>query len=103
MTNGDGIFADQNLFNQESDDSLAFNDTKGFRSATQASQESCEGFCQSQEDSAIVSLIGDCLQLSPECLLALTQPRHAIAQLLDRQELFLIGVEQSFHAFANLG
>ena len=46
MTNGDGVFADQNFFNQESYDSLAFNDTKGFRSAAQACQESCESFCQ---------------------------------------------------------
>ena len=103
MTNGDGIFANQNLFNQESYDSLAFRDTKGFRSAAQASQESREGFCQAQEDSTIVSLIGDRLQFSPECLLALTQPRHALAQLLDRQKFFLIGVEQSFHGIANLG
>jgi hypothetical protein len=77
VTNGDGILADQNLFNQESDDSLAFHDTKGFRSAAQASQESREGFCQAQEDSTIVSLIGNRLQLSPECVFALTQHRHA--------------------------
>jgi 7-keto-8-aminopelargonate synthetase-like enzyme len=44
VTNGDGVFADQNLFNQESYDYLAFNDTKRFRRAAQASKECCEGF-----------------------------------------------------------
>src|SRR6266566_8862273 len=43
------------------------------------------------------------LELSTECSLALTQPRHALAQLLDRQESFLIGIEKSFDTFADLG
>src|SRR5260370_9918807 len=63
VTNGDGIFADQNVFNQESHDSLAFDDTNGFGSAAQASKECCEGFCQAQECSPIVGLVGDRLQL----------------------------------------
>src|SRR5258708_9136249 len=46
VTNGDGIFADQNVFNQESHDSLAFDDTKCFSSVAQASKACCEGFCQ---------------------------------------------------------
>jgi hypothetical protein len=103
VTNGDGIFADQNVFNQESHDSLAFDDTKRFSSAAQASKECGEGFCQAQKCSAIVGPVGDRLQLSTECLLALTQHRHALTQLLDRQESFLIGVEQSFDTFANMG
>ena len=103
MTNSDGIFADQNLFNQESHDFLTFHHTKGFRSTAQASKECCEGFCQAQECSAIVGLVGDRLQLSTECLLALTQHRHALTQLIDRQEFFLIGVEQSFDTFAHMG
>jgi hypothetical protein len=79
MTNSSGIFADQNLSNQESHDFLAFNHTKGFRSTAQASKECCEGFCQAQESSAVVGLVGDRLQLSTECLL---QHRHALTQLM---------------------
>ena len=37
MTNGKGIVSDQNVFNQEPHDSLAFNDTECFSSAAQAS------------------------------------------------------------------
>src|SRR6266487_6104103 len=102
VTNGDGIFAEQNVFNQESHDSLAFDDTKRFGSAAQASKECCEGFCQAQECSAIVGLVGNRLQLSTECLLALAQHKHAVTQLLDRQQFFLIGVKKSFNTFANM-
>src|SRR5207302_2766903 len=52
--------------------------------------------------SAIVGLVGNRLQLSTECLLALAQHRHALTQLLDRQQFFLIGVKKSFNTFANM-
>jgi RNA-directed DNA polymerase len=45
VTNGDGILADQNFFNQQSNDFLAFYDTKTFGSTVQASKECCESFC----------------------------------------------------------
>jgi len=103
VTNGNGILGDQNVFNQESHDFLAFNDTKRFRRTAQASKECGEGFCQAQECGAIIDLVGDRLQLSTECLLALTQSRHAFTQLLNRQESFLVCGEKSFDTFANLG
>jgi hypothetical protein len=59
VTNSDGIFTDQNFFNQESHDSLAFDDTKRFGGAAQASKECGKGFCQAQESSAIVGLVND--------------------------------------------
>jgi hypothetical protein len=102
VTNGHGILANQNVFNQESHDFLAFNDTKRFRRAAQASKECCESLCQAQECSAIISLVGNRLQLSTECLLAMTQCRHTFTQLLKRQEFFLISGEKSFDTFANM-
>ena len=45
MANGDGILADQNFFNQQSHDFLAFNDSESFCSTAQASKECCESFC----------------------------------------------------------
>jgi hypothetical protein len=103
VTNGDGILADQNVFDQKSHDSLTFKDTKCFRGAAQVSQECGEGFFQTQEGCAVVRLVGDRLQLSTECLLALTQPRHALTQLLKRQGSFLIGGEKSFDTFLGMG
>ena len=103
VTNGDGIVADQDVFNQQSHDFLAFNDTKRFRGAAQASKECCESFRQAQEYGTIIGLVSDRLQLSTECLLAMTQCRHTFTQLLKRQEFFLIGGEKSFDTFANMG
>jgi hypothetical protein len=103
VTNGNGIFADQNVFNQESHDFLAFDDSKRFSGAAQPSKECGEGFCQAHESSAIVGLVGDRLELGTECLLSLTKHRHALTQLLDRHESFLVGIEQSFHILANMG
>src|SRR5438067_4980765 len=103
VTNGDGIVADQDVFNQQSHDFLAFNDTKRFRGAAQASKECCESFRQAQEYGTIIGLVSDRLQLSTECLLAMTQCRHTFTQLLKRQESFLIGGEKPFDTFANMG
>ena len=55
-----------------------------------------------EEGCPIVGLVSDRLQLSTKHLFTLAQRRHALAQLLDRQECFLVGVEKSFHAFANM-
>ena len=103
MTNGDGILADQNVLNQQAHDFLAFNDTKRFRRAAQASKECGESLCQAQECGAIIGLIGDRLQLGTEYLLAMAHCGHALTQLLERQESFLIGGEESFDTFAHLG
>ncbi|HME70514.1 MAG TPA: hypothetical protein VKM54_11695 [Myxococcota bacterium] len=46
-----------------------------------------------------MGLVGDRLQLGAQRLLALAQRGHALPQLLDRQELFLISVEQPLDAF----
>ena len=72
VTNGDGIFCHQNVLNQKPYDSLALSDAQRFRGTAQASQECCEGLCETQECSLIVGLVGDRLELSTGCLLALT-------------------------------
>ena len=66
MTNHNRIFADQNVFNQQSHNFLTFNDAKRFCSAAQAGKKSREGFCQAQECGTIIGLISDRLQLSTE-------------------------------------
>jgi hypothetical protein len=45
-------------------------------------------------------LVGDRLQLGTRRLLSLPQRRHSLAQLLQRYELFLIGIEKPFDALA---
>jgi hypothetical protein len=102
VTNGDGVVPHQNVFNHEPQNALALSDTKRFGGTTQASEECCEGLGQSQECSPVVGLVGDRLQLSAKRLFALAQHRHALPQLFDRQESFLVGVKKSFDAFANM-
>jgi hypothetical protein len=103
VTNRNRIFADQNVFDQQPDNFLTFNDAKRLCSTAQADKKWREGFCQAQECGTIIGLISDRLQLSTECLLALTQHRHALTQLFDRQEFFLVCVEKSFDTFADMG
>jgi hypothetical protein len=103
VTNRNRIFAHQNVFHQQSHDFLTFHDAKRLCSAAQAGKKCDEGFCQAQECGTIIRLIRDRLQLGTECLLALTQHRHALTQLFDRQESFLVCVEKSFDTFAYMG
>src|ERR1700730_15982347 len=102
VTNGDGVVPHQDVFDHEPYDSLALRDIKRLSSTAQACEERRESLRQSQEGRPIVGLVSDRLQLSTKRLLTLTQRGHALAQLLDRQECFLVGVEKSFHAFANM-
>jgi len=102
MANGDGVVPQQDVFNHEAYDSLALSDVKRFSSTAQASEECGESLGQAQECGPIVGLVSDRLQLSTERPFTLAQRRHALAQLLDRQESFLVRVKKSFDAFANM-
>jgi len=102
VANGDGVVPHQNVFDHEPYDSLALCDIKRLSSTAQAGEERRESLRQSQEGCPIVGLVSDRLQLSTKRLFPLAQRRHALAQLLDRQECFLVGIEKSFHAFANM-
>jgi hypothetical protein len=103
VTNRNRIFADQNVFNQQADEFLTFNDAKRLCGAPQAGKKCREGFCQAQECGTIIGLVSDRLQLGGACLLALSQHGHALTQLFDRQESFLVCVEKSFDTFADMG
>src|SRR6266446_9565345 len=102
VTNGDGVVPHQDVFDHEPDDSLALRDIKRLSGTAQACEERRESLRQSQEGCPIVGLVSDRLQFSTKGLFTLAQRRHSFAQLLDRQECFLVGVEKSFHAFANM-
>src|SRR5215471_9566080 len=102
MANGDGVLPYQNVFDHESYDSLTLADAERLCGTTQAREECCDGFCQAQEYFPIVGLVSDRLQLAAKRLLALTQCRHALTQLLDRQQSFLVGVDESVDAITNI-
>ena len=97
----DAVIADQDFLNHQTHDSLPFDDIKSIGGTAQTPEERREGFCEAQERRAVVGLIGDGLQLGAQRLLALSQRGHALAQLFDRQEILLIGVEKSLDALAD--
>jgi len=97
----DSVVAYQNLLDDKTHDALALDDIKRVRGAAQSGEERGESLCQAQERSAIVSLVGDCLQLGAQPFFAPAQRGHSLAQLLERYELFLIGVEESFDTLAH--
>lgn len=101
MADNDGVVADQNLLDDEAHDSLALDDVKRIGGAAQSCEERRKGLCQAQEHGAVVGLVGDRLQLGAQCVLPLAQRRHALTQLLERDEFFLIGAEQPFDAVGN--
>ena len=94
MPDDDRVVADEDVLDDETHDSLALDDVKRVGGAAQTTEERREGFCKAQERGAIGGLVSDRLQLGAQRLLALPQRRHALAQLLERQEFLLIGVEQ---------
>ena len=98
MPNHDSVVADENVLDDQAHDALALDDVKRVGGAAQSGEERRESLGQAQERSAIGSLVGDRLQLGAQRLFALPQRGHALAQLLERQELLLIGVEKSFDA-----
>jgi hypothetical protein len=71
MANGDGVVSDQDVFHNESNDSLTLNDTQRISSPVQAVEKRREGLREAKEGRPIIGLVSDCLQLSTERLFAL--------------------------------
>src|SRR5579863_4258098 len=101
MPNDDCIVADEHLLDDETDDALPFQDVERVGRVTQSCEECRERLGQAQEHGAVAGLIGDGLQLGAHDLLPLAQRGHALAQLLERQQLFLVGVENALYAVSN--
>lgn len=101
MSDHDTVVANQNLLDDQTHDALPFNDIERIGGTAQSSQEGREGFGQTQQSGPIIGLVGDRLQFGAQRLFPVAQRRHAIAQLFERYELFLIGVDHPFDALAN--
>jgi hypothetical protein len=69
----DSIVANEDVLDDEAHDSLALNDVERVSSAAQTAEERRESLGKAQERGAIASLVGDRLQLSPQCLFTLPQ------------------------------
>src|SRR5450631_2701609 len=103
VPNEDGVITDQYLLDDEAHDALPLEGVECISGAAQPRQERGERLCQSHEHGAITGLIGDRLQLGAQRFLTIAQRRHALAQLLEREEIFLVGAQQSLGTFADAG
>ena len=101
MPDDDTVLTNEDVLDDETHDSLAFDDVKRVGGAAQPAEERREGFCKAQERGAISDAVSDRLQLGAQRLFTLPQRRHAFPQLLERQEFLLIGGDKSFDAFAD--
>src|SRR4051812_47481526 len=103
MANCDCVMSYQDVFHYEPNDSLALSGTQRISGTAQAGEENRKGLCQSQERRPIVCLVGNRLQLGAKGLFTLAQGRHALTQLIDRYERFLVSAEKPLDALANMG
>jgi hypothetical protein len=71
MANRDRVVSYQDVFYNQSDDSLSLSDTQRTSSAAQTLKEPSKILRQPQKDCPIISLVGDCLQLSMKRLFTL--------------------------------
>src|SRR5438552_13402894 len=60
VSNNEAVIADQNVLDDESHDSLPFDDIERVGRVSQSCQKFCESLRQAQEHGAVVGLVGDC-------------------------------------------
>ncbi len=101
MANHDRVIADEHLLDEQAHEALPLQDVQRIRRRPQPGKKRRECFREAQIHRPLARLIGDRLQLGAQRLLALTQRRHPLAQLLERQEVFLIGGEYPLDALAH--
>src|SRR5260370_41809448 len=89
----DSIVADQDLPDQQSDHALTLDYVESFGRRAQTGEQRGQRFSETQIGGAVGRLVCDRLQLGAGRVLAPTQLGHAVAQLVERKKLFLVGGE----------
>src|SRR5437870_10622903 len=89
----DSVVADQDLLDQQSDHALTLDYVESFRGQAQPGEKRGQHFSETQIGGAVGRLICDRLQLNAGRVLTPTQLGHAVAQLIERKKVFLVGGE----------
>src|SRR5712691_2798092 len=97
----DRVIADEYLLDEQAHEALSLEDVQRVRRHPHPGEKRRERFCEAQIRRPLARLIGDRLPLGAQRLLALTQRRHPLAQLLKRQEVLLIGGQDPLDALAH--
>ena len=95
MTDSDVVVAEQDLAHDESDDLLALLNRESRGVVGEAGAEPVERLGQLEISLSVVQLGVERVELGAECRLTPTQLGHAGAELLERDQLLLVPVDQS--------
>jgi hypothetical protein len=97
----DRILADQNLLDQEANDALALLHIERVRGRTQPGKEGGKRFGETQISSSFGALVNQGLQFGVHGPLALPQFGHPGPELVQRDDVFLVGRQQPVHAITD--
>ena len=97
MADGDRVVvaADQDFADDEPQDALLFVEVELVESVGEAVEEAFEGVGELEVGLGVVQLGVERVELGAQCGLALAQRGHPGAQLVEREELFLVGLDQA--------
>ena len=103
MADGDFVLGDQNLLHEEPDDTLPFGDVQGFGGCGRAQprQKAGQGLGETEIGLPILGAIDGGLQLAMQSLFLAVQLGRSVAQLVDGDQLFLIGRDQAVDPLAD--
>jgi hypothetical protein len=93
VTDGDVVVAEQDLADDEADDLLALLDRERFSVGRQPSAERVERLRELEVGLGIAQFGIESIELGAERCFASAQLRHAGAELLERDQLFLVAVD----------
>lgn len=102
MANRDAVAANDDLLDEQPDDALALGHIQGLRPVAKACEKLVQRVRQPQVRGLIGQLRGEGLLLGLQARLALAQLRHAPPQLVQVEQTFLVGREQSLDASLRL-
>ncbi|MGB0091380.1 MAG: hypothetical protein WBP81_02420, partial [Solirubrobacteraceae bacterium] len=88
------LAADQDFADDEPQDALLSGDVELVQAVGEAAEEAFEGVGELEVGGGVVQLGVEAVELGLERALALAQRGHAGAELVERNQLFLVGLDQ---------
>ena len=89
------VAADQDFADDESQDALLAGDVELVQAVGEAAEEPFEGVGELEVGLGVVQLGVEAVELGLEGVLALAHRGHPAAQLVERDQLFLVGLDQT--------
>src|SRR4051812_2614485 len=103
MPDGDLVGADEDVFDEQPQDALTFGNGGGGGLGAQVGEEVLEAVGELKVDLAVGQLGVEGLNLLAQAVLAGAQRGHAGAQLIEGDQLLLVGADQPVDRLAGLG